>query len=100
MNNDYFTNKHTQWFFFSISNVRKGVNYKFNIINLMKADGLYNQGQKVLFYSMKRASIENKHFYRGGSKICYFMNNLKKKTGGYFNTLTFSASFPCNLRVS
>jgi len=94
VNPDYFTNKHTQWFFFSVANTRRGIPYKFNIVNLMKADSLYNQGQKPLFYSLKRFELEGKTFYRDGNKICYFVNNLRKKTGGYFNTLTFTLVFP------
>jgi len=39
---DYGTTVYTQWFYFKISNVRRGVNYKFNIINLIKSDSSYN----------------------------------------------------------
>lgn len=59
----------------------------------MKNDSLYNQGQRPLFYSLKRYETEGKTFYRDGSKICYFINNIKKKSGGYFNTLTFTVNF-------
>ena len=96
MNTDYMTTKHTQWYFFSISNTRAGAQYKFNIVNHIKSDGLYNQGQKPLFYSIKRFEAEGKTFYRDGKKICYFSNNIKKKSGGYFCTLTFTVSFLCS----
>jgi len=39
---DYGTTVYTQWFYFKISNVRRGVHYKFNIINLIKSDSSYN----------------------------------------------------------
>jgi len=35
---DYNTRGNIQWFYFRISNVRKGKQYRFNIINLMKPD--------------------------------------------------------------
>jgi cytosolic carboxypeptidase protein 2/3 len=96
MNNDFSTNKHTQWYFFSVANTRQFMQYKFNIVNHIKTDGLYNQGQKPLFYSLKRFQEEGKTFYRDGKKICYFSNNLKKKSGGYFSTLTFTVTFQCS----
>lgn len=93
LNTDFFTTKHTQWFFFSVCNTRRQSEYKFNVINLMKADSLYNQGQKPLFYSHKRSLADKTTFYRDGSRICYFQNALRKKSGGFFNTLTFTVSF-------
>lgn len=36
MSFDLYTNKHTQWFFFSVRNMRKGQTYRFTIINLYK----------------------------------------------------------------
>ena len=41
---DFNTNGHTQWYFFSVANTRKNVEYRFNIINLLKPDSLYNVG--------------------------------------------------------
>lgn len=52
---DWNTTSHTQWFYFSVANTRKDVEYKFMIINLMKPDSLYNSGMKPLFYSEKQA---------------------------------------------
>lgn len=62
---------------------------------MIKPDSLYNQGLKPLFYSMKRFEYEGKTFFRDSSKICYYTNNLKKKGGGNFSTLTFTVSFSC-----
>lgn len=73
--------------------MKKNVEYKFNILNLMKADSLYNQGLKVLMYSVKGEKLDNTAWYRGGENICYFQNNIKKKNSGYFNTLTFTLKF-------
>ena len=52
---DWSTTSHTQWFYFSVANVRKDVEYKFSIVNLMKPDSLYNSGMRPLFYSEKLA---------------------------------------------
>lgn len=52
---DWNTTSHTQWYYFSVANTRKDVEYKFMIINLMKPDSLYNSGMKPLFYSEKQA---------------------------------------------
>jgi len=41
---DYQTTNYTQWFYFRITNVKKDVRYRFNIINLIKPDSSYNQG--------------------------------------------------------
>ena len=41
---DYGTTTYTQWYYFKVSNTRKDVRYKFNIINLIKPDSSYNQG--------------------------------------------------------
>jgi hypothetical protein len=45
----------TQWFYFRVTNTRKNQSYKFNIVNLIKPDSLYNQGMKPLVYSKKNA---------------------------------------------
>lgn len=49
----------TQWFYFSIANTRKDVEYRFNIINMMKPDSLYNSGMKPLVYSEKSSKIKS-----------------------------------------
>lgn len=70
---DHDTTTYTQWFYFKISNVRKDVKYKFTIINLVKPDSSYNQGQKPLFYSMKEAARPGGlGWYRDGENIAYY----------------------------
>ena len=44
LQNDLYTSRHTQWFYFSIGNCKKGSTYKFTITNLLKPDSLYNHG--------------------------------------------------------
>ena len=55
---DINTRGHTQWYYFSVSNMRKGRKYKFNIINMMKPDSVYNQGLRPLAYSNKEAETK------------------------------------------
>lgn len=35
---DLYTDKHTQWFYFSFSNTRPNVQYRFTIVNLLKVN--------------------------------------------------------------
>lgn len=58
---DQSTSNYTQWFFFKVSNTRKDVTYKFNIINLIKPESSYNEGMKPLIYSTKSASQGGYH---------------------------------------
>ena len=70
---DYGTTAYTQWYYFKVSNVRKDIRYKFNIINLIKPDSSYNQGQKPLLYSVKDAAKPGGiGWYRAGENICYY----------------------------
>jgi len=48
---DINTRGHTQWFFFSVANTQAGKLYRFNIINLLKEDSLYNLGMLPLMHS-------------------------------------------------
>lgn len=48
---DINTRGHTQWYYFSVSNTRAGRPYKFNIINLLKEESLYNMGMLPLVHS-------------------------------------------------
>ncbi|KAL0490549.1 cytosolic carboxypeptidase [Acrasis kona] len=89
---DVNTKGHTQWFYFSVKNARKGIKYKFNIINLVKGDSLYNYGMKPLAYSEYDASRNLRGWYRSGVDICYYQNNIKRKSG-YFYTFTWSQFF-------
>lgn len=45
---DYNTKANTQWYYFSVSNTREGKTYRFNIVNMMKPDSLYNYGMRPL----------------------------------------------------
>ena len=66
LSNDINTNGHTQWYFFRISNTRKGMKIRFNIINLAKPDSLYNYGMKILCYSNKIKAAQGIGWHRIG----------------------------------
>lgn len=76
--NDTNTSGYSQWFFFRVSNTKKGVNAKFNIINLMKKYSLYRKGMKILVYSEKKAEEEKIGWHRSGENIQYYRNSLYK----------------------
>ena len=56
----------SQWFFFRVANTRRNTTYKFNIVNLIKPDSLYNHGMKPLLYSKKGAEQRNCGWHRSG----------------------------------
>jgi hypothetical protein len=90
---DYNTKGNTQWFFFSIGNTRAGKLYRFNIINMMKPDSLYNYGMKPLMYSQTDAHRYRRGWVRCGTDVCYYQNSMRRKLGGFYYTLTFAVTF-------
>mmetsp|Transcript_43346 Transcript_43346/g.41755 ORF Transcript_43346/g.41755 Transcript_43346/m.41755 type:complete len:192 (+) Transcript_43346:587-1162(+) len=72
LQNDINTNGHTQWYFFRVSNTRKGQKVRFNIVNLAKPDSLYNYGMKILAFSQNSKQYQNKGWHRVGSDIFYY----------------------------
>ena len=93
LNSDYNTRGNTQWYFFSVENTRASKNYRINIINMIKPDSLYNFGMKPLMYSVTDARRYRRGWVRCGSDICYYQNNMKRKSGGNYYTLTFCVNF-------
>ncbi|XP_030829550.1 uncharacterized protein LOC580601 isoform X4 [Strongylocentrotus purpuratus] len=68
---DLYTSRHTQWYYFRVQKMRPGVTYKFNIINLLKKDSLYNHGMRPLIYSEKEAQSSGQGWVRAGHHITY-----------------------------
>jgi len=66
LKNDYGTGGYTQWYYFKVSNTRKNQVYRFNIVNMMKPDSIYNKGMKPLLYSVKEAEQGGLGWYRDG----------------------------------
>ena len=66
------------------------------MLNLCKPDSLYNEGMKVLVYSEKKAAEKDIGWHRGGSKISYYANGIRKDSTRSFKTLytmTFTYEF-------
>jgi hypothetical protein len=115
LQNDINSKGHTQWFFFRVQNIKKGLKVKFNMLNMIKGKSLYNEGMKVLMYSEKRqdwvkekkesgsASKKDRELQegwtRGGEDLSYFQNNYKKDQSQQTNfmrcyqTFTFTHTF-------
>eukprot|EP01083_Nonionella_stella_P105591 303804_1 len=90
---DINTNRHTQWFYFRVSNTLEGREYKFNIVNLAKPDSTYNHGMLPVMYSKKDEALSGKGWCRCGHDVVYYQNDIKKGAKGNYFTLTFSVIF-------
>eukprot|EP00931_Biecheleriopsis_adriatica_P028171 TRINITY_DN16842_c0_g1_i3.p1 TRINITY_DN16842_c0_g1~~TRINITY_DN16842_c0_g1_i3.p1 ORF type:complete len:957 (+),score=230.46 TRINITY_DN16842_c0_g1_i3:73-2943(+) len=93
LNPDYNTKSHTQWYFFRVSNTRKGPQYRFNILNMVKPTSVYNDGMRPLTYSCINAANKGVGWVRTGEKIAYYQNGLRRQKGSNYYTLTFTVSF-------
>ena len=91
---DYNTSNITQWFYFRVTNMRRHTKYRFNIINLVKPDSLYNEGMRVAMYSQKDVKVTGVGWRRVGSDISYFQNQSKRRNGAFHYTLTYTLQFP------
>uniref|UniRef100_T1JIE4 Cytosolic carboxypeptidase N-terminal domain-containing protein n=1 Tax=Strigamia maritima TaxID=126957 RepID=T1JIE4_STRMM len=71
---DLYSEGHAQWFYFKVQNMKKGVNYKFSIVNLHKIAGLYDFGMKPVMYSERLAESLSTGWQRVGEKVTYSKN--------------------------
>lgn len=78
-----------------MTNTRKGQSYKFNIVNLIKPDSLYNHGMRPLFYSKKTAEQKSIGWHRCGSDIRYYQSKKRNAVQSIqFYTLSFTVEMP------
>jgi len=69
------------------------------MLNLCKPESLYNEGMKILVYSERIAALKDIGWHRGGTKISYYANQIRKgddkKTNNprYYYTHTFTYNF-------
>lgn len=84
------TQAHTQWFYFSVKGASQGLKVRFNVVNLMKHESLYNNGLIPLSYS-----VQTEKWAREAFSISYYRNSLPKATtsGAFYFTLTFCYVF-------
>lgn len=52
MQTDTNTNGYNRWFYFSVKNAKKGVKYKFNVVNFRKKFAFFNEGLKPVIFSI------------------------------------------------
>ena len=76
LQNDTNTTGYIQWFFFRVSNTKKGRKVNFNIINMLRKKCIYNHGLKIMTYSTQAAIKENLGWHRDCFNSIYYVNNL------------------------
>lgn len=84
---DLNTSGYMNWFYFSISKLTKGTTVRLNIINMYKANSLFNCGMKPLMYSSVNAAMHNIGWVRCGANIKYVETQMSGFEGLY--TLSF-----------
>lgn len=72
MHSDLYTTGSSQWFYFSVSNVKAGQEVTFNIKNFGKTDSLYSDGMRPLLYSSK----SEQGWMRCGTNIRYTQSGV------------------------
>ncbi|PWA24829.1 hypothetical protein CCH79_00010067, partial [Gambusia affinis] len=96
---DMYTEKHTQWFYFRLRNMKAKMIYRFTITNLMKASSLYSLGMRPLLYSERAAKENGIGWHRAGSNIRYYQNytedtNENNDDDVRLYSLTWTLQFP------
>ena len=76
LQNDTNTTGYIQWFFFRVSNTKKGRKVNFNIINMLRKKCIYSHGLKIMTYSTMASMKENLGWHRAGTNTMYYPNNL------------------------
>ena len=85
------TRGHTQWFYFGVAKMKHGPLYKFNVVNCVKPDSLFNAGMLPLVYSTKEVARTGLGWRRMGHNVCYYQNHIKRRTG-YYYTASFQVT--------
>ena len=96
LHNDTNTSGYTQWFFFRVSNIKKGKKVNFNIMNFLRKRTKYSNGMKIWCYSRKNSEINKIGWHHTTEEVKYYKNFLYKLNKGrkyYFYTLSFNYTF-------
>ena len=96
LHNDTNTSGYTQWFFFRISNVKKGKTLNLNIMNFLRKTTKYCNGLKIWVYSRKNSEINKIGWHHTTEDVKYSKNFLYKLNRGkkeYCYTLSFNYTF-------
>ena len=93
LHNDTNTSGYTQWFFFRVSNVKKGKTLNLNIMNFLRKTTKYCNGLKIWVYSRKNSEINKIGWHHTTEEVKYSRNFLYKLNKGkkeYCYTLSFN----------
>ncbi|KAM6417671.1 cytosolic carboxypeptidase 3 [Pluvialis apricaria] len=90
---DLYTSRHTQWYYFQVSNMQAGMPYRFTIVNFTNRNSLYKRGLRPLLYSEADAKKHKVGWQRTGNEIKYYKNNAGQGGRQYFS-LTWTFQFP------
>ena len=91
---DVNTEGHTQWYFFEVQGMKAGQLVKFCIVNLTKAESLYQMGMQPLVRSDRKEEAEGVGWHRAGWSVQYAPNpNLRLDKPLPFRTLSFEYRF-------
>ena len=96
LHNDTNTSGYTQWFFFRVSNVKKGKTLNLNIMNFLRKTTKYSNGIKIWVYSRKNSEINKIGWHHTTEEVKYYKNFLYKLNKGkkdYYYTLSFNYTF-------
>ena len=96
LTNDTNTSGYTQWFFFRVSNIRKGKTINFNIMNFLRKTTKYCNGIKIWVYSRKHSEQTKIGWHHTTEDVKYYQNFLYKLNKGkkdYYYTLSFNYTF-------
>ncbi|XP_050303147.1 cytosolic carboxypeptidase Nna1-like isoform X2 [Anthonomus grandis grandis] len=97
LRSDLYTNRHMQWFYFRVTNMKKNFLYRFSITNCSKESSLYTEGMRPLLYSKKDSQLHSIGWKRCGQNITYFCNEnmcSEDPDQPQTYTLTFTVTFP------
>lgn len=95
LQNDINSKGNTQWFYFQISNIPANTKIKFNIVNMLKSDSLFNYGMQPCVHSAQAEKKMGQGWVRSGTGVKYFRNENKVDgSRRYYYTLTFTLVTP------
>ena len=94
LQNDINSKGNTQWFYYQVKNTSENLDVRFNIVNFTKKDSLYNFGMKVLVFSEKENAKSELGWFRAGTDISYYQNNIRRPgSSKCFFSLSFNYKF-------
>lgn len=73
---------------------------KFNVINMLKCDSLFNYGMQVAVFSERRSRKTGEGWARGGRRISYERNEMRvEMRRRWYYTLSWSYEFKSEDKV-